>query len=258
MFTIPLVKIENYTNEKINNYSEKKRNLIMRNDSLKSINESKRINNDSIVVINNSNKISNNSFEEKMKDSIRTILKNMIEGNLKDILVKKNEKNNKLSDELGFLHIKDKLKNPQLTKNYIKPKKEENLLKLIKDNLNTIQNHLNQVEKSIVRKRNTEENNRKNQINSNYMLRSNLEKTIAISKNLNSFKNQILDKFTKNLSDSINSNFNILSQRVFDIEQLNKKRLSHLESAKIEMETLNEKQKNCTNGKFILSTGNCI
>ena len=120
------------------------------------------------------------------------------------------------SNELGFLFINDKVKNDSLAiSDELQQKSKQNELKVIKDSLGTIQQHLNQLEKSIVKKRNNDESNRRNQINSNYMLMSNLEKTNMISKNLNSFQNQFFDNFTINFNASIQQNIKNLSLQNF-------------------------------------------
>jgi hypothetical protein len=90
------------------------------------------------------------------------------------------------------------------------------LISYLIDSLNLLK-----LEKSIVIKRNDDESNRRNQINSNYILMSNLENTKMMSKNLNNFQNRVFQNLSNNISTSIQENFNKLSKKIDEIDKSN-------------------------------------
>ena len=226
------------------------------------VNQTLKITNRSIISNYSSYISQNNTMDEKIKEGLMKVLQNLFKGDFNDIFGKKKEIpkiQEDFSNELGFLLINDRVKNTS-----IPIKKEEKLdtnnneLKLINKTLNTIQQNLLKLEKSIVIKRNDDESNRRNQINSNYILMSNLENTKMISKNLNNFQNRVFQNLSNNISTSIQENFNNLSKKIDEIDKSNNAKIEELENLKITQDIVIVKDKNCTNGKYIQKSESCL
>ena len=256
-------------NEKGKNLTKKKNNKKKNNTNLQesknSLNKTSKSNRLNLTY---QSRYSPNEIhlEEIMKNSIKDVLNNLMKSNLKESIVK-NKKTNDLpttSNEV-FLFLNDKIKNdsklrPENTNNnhnFNDKLEYQSELKSITKTLNTIQQHITNLEKSAVSKRNNLETSRKNQINSNNILMSNLEKTNLISENLVQFKDQFFDKFSKNFSHSINENFNLLSKNLNKINELSKN-ISQMQIVKNEQSKVDRLESNCNNGRFIRNIQKCM
>jgi hypothetical protein len=212
------------------------------------------------VLSNDTHNIQNALLEkEKIKAQLREILKSMSQEKIKELVVPK--KPREFMEDVGFILINDKL---QKNKTHVEDaKKDEALkannaeLKKISEALVELQKHVSKIEHAEIAKRNNEESSRKNQVSSNYMLMSNLEKTNTISNNLQSLQKEIMTNFAKNFTSSIHTNFKEIYNRLSLIDDLNK-RIDSLQKQRVQQYIVDEKEKNCSNGKFVRSLEKCV
>lgn len=198
------------------------------------------------------------------KESLRIILEMMRKLNSTELILNdanhKNQETNKrnktMLNDVGLIQIKDKIEGH----NTIKEKKESfertnKAINGISASLNELKNHIMKLEKSYVIKRNSDENTRKNIINSNYMLISNIEKTNNLSDHLVNFENNIYN-YEKNLSYKFENRFEGIIKKLNEIDKL-KKGIENIQQMRKNEFIFKKKIRKCLNGVYITSENIC-
>ncbi len=193
------------------------------------------------------------------KESLQIILEIMKKMNSSELILNYNNKRNSnknktFMDNIGFLSINDKVKENKLKdrEKEIEHKKE---LNSISKSLEDLKTNIKKLERSYVNKRNTDENTRKNIINSNYMLISNMEKTNNISDNLLNFENYLYN-YEKNFTQRFENRFQGLYSKLNEFDTI-KEGIQKIQQMKRNEITINEKIRNCTNGVYSYWYGKC-
>ena len=200
------------------------------------------------------------------KESLQIILEIMKKMNSTELILNGNNKMNLMNknksfmNDIGFLSINDKvqekeLKDKEKEKEIEKEIEHKKELNSISKTLEDLKTNIKKLERSYVNKRNTDENTRKNIINSNYMLVSNIEKTNNISDNLLNFESYLYN-YEKNFTQRFENKFQGLYSKLSEFDKI-KEGIQKLQQMRRNEITVNEKIRNCTNGVFKRREGKC-